>query len=225
MSRPSSRLGYPSTTAAENGPSGLRAAGKSLRLDRVLCRDDKKRGARDAGFSVDRDLFLFHALQQAGLGTGSGAVDFVSQQDVGKHRAGAEGEPAFLLVEKVDAGEVGRQQVGGELHTAELRVDRPGQRFCQPGLAGAGDVLEQHMPARDQSRDREVDDICFADDDPGDVFPDASGQSGYIADFHESLLRVCHVSLLIIVLYKPFGEQGSEKGNNGPVCAGFDSVP
>ena len=64
---------------------------------------------------VDRDLALLHAFEQRRLRLGGGAVDLVAQHDVGEDRAGPELEVALLLVEDVDAGDVGGQQVGREL--------------------------------------------------------------------------------------------------------------
>ena len=65
----------------------------------------KKGFVQNLGLAVDGDLLFFHAFQQAGLGARRRAVDFVSQQDVGKKpaRNGRQKSPGFLVVE-MDAG-------------------------------------------------------------------------------------------------------------------------
>jgi hypothetical protein len=50
----------------------------------------KEGAGQGAGFAFHRDLLFFHGLQQRALGLGAGAVDFVGQQHLGKHRAGVE---------------------------------------------------------------------------------------------------------------------------------------
>jgi hypothetical protein len=53
------------------------------------------------------------------------------------------------------AGDVGRQQVGGELNAMELRFDTFRQLFDGFGLGEAGRAFDQHM-AVSQQRDQQA---------------------------------------------------------------------
>ena len=68
---------------------------------------------------------------------------------------GPELEAVLALVVDVRADHVGRQQVGGALHARVLRVDRPGERPSQRGLADARVVLDQDVALGEQ-RDEHV---------------------------------------------------------------------
>ena len=47
------------------------------------------------------------------------------------------------------------------------------QRVDETGLADTGDALEQHMPARQETRDGQVDHFLVTDDPPSDFLGDA----------------------------------------------------
>lgn len=138
----------------------------ALKFDRVLGCDHHERGFEGAAFAVARNLMFAHALQQRGLGARRGAVDFVGEQDVREHRAGAELEAALFRAVDVRADDVGGQQVGRELHPPEIRVDQPGQRLRQRGLADAGHVVEQHVAARNECGQQMADHLRLAANDP-----------------------------------------------------------
>ena len=70
---------------------------------------------------------------------------------------GLELEVAGLLVEDRDPGDVGGQQVGGELHPADGAVDRAAERLGQHGLADPGHVLDQQVTLGEQHGQGEVD--------------------------------------------------------------------
>jgi hypothetical protein len=150
----------------------LRQRVGALVLDRVLGGDDHERHPEVVGDAVHRHLPLLHGLQQGGLGLGGGAVDLVAEDDVGEDRPRLELEVTPLLVVDADAGDVRRQQVGGELDAADRAVDRPGQRLCQHGLADAGNVLDQQVPLGQQGDQRQADHLGLALDHPLDVDPD-----------------------------------------------------
>ena len=97
--------------------------------------------------SLDRDLLLGHHLEQRRLRARRGAVDLVGEQDVREHRPRPELEHLLLLVEDRHAEDVGGQQVGRELHAREARADRGRERLRERRLAGAGEILEQHVAA------------------------------------------------------------------------------
>ena len=116
----------------------------------VLGGDDEKRRGQPAGDAVERHLLLVHALEQRALDARRGAVDLVRQHAVGEDRAGDEFEIAAVHpVERV-AEEVGRQQVGRELHALERPADRGGQGVGERGLADARRAFDQHVAAGEQ---------------------------------------------------------------------------
>ena len=123
--------------------------------ERVLGRDEEERVGQRVGDAVDRDLVLFHRLEQRGLGARRGPVHLVDEQDVREHRPGAELPLAGRRAVHRRAGDVGRQQVGRALHPPEAAADRVGQRLGEQGLAGTGHALDEEVPARQQRDDRE----------------------------------------------------------------------
>jgi hypothetical protein len=101
--------------------------------------------------ALDRDLLFLHGFEQGALGLGAGAVDFVGQQHLGKHRAGVEHKGFLAALVDRHAGQVAGHQVGGELHARELQAEGPCQRMGQGGLADTGDVFDQQVAASQQA--------------------------------------------------------------------------
>ncbi len=64
-------------------------------------------------------------------------------------------ELVALLVEDVDAGDVGREQVRRELQAGEAAVERAGERLCEHRLADAGKVLDDQVSLGDEAEDDE----------------------------------------------------------------------
>ena len=116
-------------------------------LDGVLGRDHHEGLGRRAAHAVDRHLGLFHDLQEGGLRLGRRTVDFVGQDDLREDRAGVEDPLARLLVEHVDARDIRRQQVRGELDTRVRAVNGRADRARQRRLSGTGSVFEQEVAA------------------------------------------------------------------------------
>ena len=116
----------------------------------------KKARARVGG-AVYGHLALLHRLQQGGLHLGRCAIDLVGQQHLREHRALVEVESGGVALIDVDAEDVGRQQVAGELHPAVFQAQHPGQAMGQRGLAHAGHVLDQQMAAGDQAGQSQAD--------------------------------------------------------------------
>ncbi len=104
----------------------------SLLLDRVLRGHHQERFIQRKGFAADRDLPLLHRFEQRALHLGRGAVDFVGQNQVGEDRPFLNHE--FLALGPIDLGsdQIGGQQVGRELQSLKLRVNRLGQDTPPP---------------------------------------------------------------------------------------------
>ena len=65
---------------------------------RVLRGDDKKGLRQRSRLAFNRDLLFFHGFEQRALRLGTGAVDFVSQQHLGKHRPRMKHKALFLAL-------------------------------------------------------------------------------------------------------------------------------
>ena len=70
------------------------------------------------------------------------------------------------------ADDVGRHEVGRELHAGELEVERPGERLHEQRLGHAGHALEQHVAAHEQRGDEAGQRAVLADDDLADLLAD-----------------------------------------------------
>ena len=148
-------------------------------LDGVLGGDDHERVADLVGHTVDGDASLLHDLEQGRLRLGRGAVDLVGEHDVGEDRAGVEVEGRLGRVVDRHAGDVARQQVGGELDAAVAALHRAGHRPGQLGLARAGEVLQEQVPLGEHAGQRQADDVLLAEHglvDVGDHLAERLGE-------------------------------------------------
>jgi len=76
---------------------------------------------------------------------------------------------APVAIEHGHADDVRRQQVVGELHPLELQAQRDRQRVSERGLADAGQVLDQEVPACEQAGQRQADLRLLAHHDLADL--------------------------------------------------------
>ena len=114
-------------------------------LQRVLRRHDHEQFRQRPGFATDGDLALLHGFQQGRLDLGRGAVDLVGEDDFVEQRPLDEMEARLARIVDVGAGEVARQQVGGELHTAKAGMNTGRQGLHRGGLGQAGQTLDQDV--------------------------------------------------------------------------------
>ena len=118
---------------------------RPFHFDRILRGDDVEGRLELVRLPAHRHFSFLHGLQQRGLRLGRGAVDFVGQKEVGKHRTGHEFErvPAgrLVLFDHVGARNVRRHQVGSELDPTKFHVERSRQRPPHEGLAEARDAV------------------------------------------------------------------------------------
>ncbi len=108
-------------------------------LDRVGGREHAERRRQRERLALDGDLVLLHRLEQRRLGLGRRPVDLVGEQQAGEDGTAAELELPALLVVDERAGQVGGQQVGGELGAREVEAQRLGEGARGEGLAEARD--------------------------------------------------------------------------------------
>jgi len=134
-------------------------------VDRVLCGNDEERLRQHAGFAFDGDLAFFHDFEQGALRFRRRTVDFIGQQYIGEHRPRMKLEDRIVTVIDRYAEDVGRQQVAGELYTAELEAEHLCQGVGEGGLAHARQVLDQQMSACEYAGERHTDLPVLAEDD------------------------------------------------------------
>ncbi len=81
-------------------------------------------------------------------------------------RARYEFEAAFLRAPDLGTGQIGRQQVRGELHAGEVSFQARGQRTDRRGLGQARSAFHQQVTIG-QQRDQQAFDQCRLADDLG----------------------------------------------------------
>jgi len=137
-----------------------------LHFERVLRREHQERLRDRVLRAADGDVLLLHRLEQRGLRLRRGAVDFIRQEQVRKHRPRLEAErflPVLILGDDVCADDVRRHQVRRELDARELEIHRLPKRAHQHRLASPGTPVEQHMPAGEERDQHAFDDVVLPD--------------------------------------------------------------
>ncbi len=149
---------------------GLGQRERALVLDRVLGREQQEGVRQLSRDAVDRHLLLGHRLEQRGLRLRSRPVDLVDEDDVREDRAGPELEPARLLVEDREPGDVRRLEIRRALDPLRDRaLDAPCDRPREHGLRRARDVLEQDVAVAGERGEHELDLAALPVDDGLDV--------------------------------------------------------
>src|SRR6202140_328382 len=143
-----------------------------MKLARVLRGDHEKGFFERPRRALDGDLALPHCLEERRLTPGRCPVDLVRQHDVGEDRPGYELEAQLLLVEDARARDVGREQVRRALDAAEGPAHRSRECSREHGLAGAGEVLKEDMPATEKACNGQAHGALLADDDAMNVLLD-----------------------------------------------------
>ena len=124
--------------------------------------DNGKGRGHGVGHAVHRHVSLLHDLQQRRLGTARGTVDLITQKQVAHYAAGVVYQPPGLLLEHGKAHNVRGQHVRGKLHAALVQLQRAGKGQRQRRFAHTGDVLDQHMAARQHGHPDGVYRLLFA---------------------------------------------------------------
>ena len=132
----------------------------ALLLDGVLGGHDQKQRRQRIGGRPDADLALGHGLEQRRLHLRGRAIDLVGEDQVMEQGPALEAEGAFLGPIDVRAREVAGKQVGRELHSLEIGLERVCQRLDGSRLGKARWPLDQQM-AVGQKRDQQTLDQRF----------------------------------------------------------------
>ncbi len=102
------------------------------------------------GSAFHRHPAFLHRLQKGTLGAGHGTIDLVHQHDMVEDRSRQKDELPLFTPEDRQTGDVRRQQVAGALHPPQGQAGAAGQGQGQGGLAQAGQIFNQQMPATEQ---------------------------------------------------------------------------
>ena len=140
-------------------------------LERVLRRQHVERLGQIVAGAGDRHMLFLHRLQQRRLGARTGAVDLVGHQQLREHRAGDEAEAALAargFLQHLGAENVGRHQVGRELHALGVQAERDAHGLHQLGLGEAGHADQQSMAAGQHGDQRALDHDVLAEDHRAD---------------------------------------------------------
>ena len=117
----------------------------AFELHWILRRDHDKRRVERKALALDGYLALLHRFEQRRLRLRSGAIDLVAEQQIGEQRPAPELELRLALVVDVAAGDLARQQVGGELDAAVRDVQHLGEGVGYQRLGESGVVLDQDV--------------------------------------------------------------------------------
>ena len=117
----------------------------AFEVDGVLRRKHGEPTGQRTSCAVTRDLALFHALEQRGLGARRHAVDFVDEKQVSEHGTGVKGERVGTGTKNRGAEDVGGHQVGSGLHALKAEPEQTAERLHHQRLGDAGNALKQRV--------------------------------------------------------------------------------
>ena len=147
----------------------------ALLLDRVLGRQNMERCRQAMILTGHGDLAFLHRLQQRRLRARARPVDLVGHEQLGEDRAGDEAEalPAGAgVVQHLGAQDVGRHQVGRELHPFLGEAQHHAQGLGEAGLGQSRHADQQRVATRQERDQRVLDHAFLAEDDPADLLLD-----------------------------------------------------
>ena len=101
----------------------------SFLLDGVLGCQYEEGGCEFMCLVTYRHLALLHGFEQCGLHLGGSTVDLIRKYEIREDRAFLYAEFLALLAKDLRTDNIGREQVGGKLNTAEISFDKVTQRF------------------------------------------------------------------------------------------------
>ena len=137
---------------------------RALLLNRVLRRHDHEQVIQLVAVRADRNLALFHSLEQCRLHLRRCAVDLVSKNQIVKQRSLSKFESAFLRPIDIGTREIRRQQIGRELHTMKIAFDTLGEHLDRTRLCEARSSLHEQMAIAQQCNEHAVDQMGLTND-------------------------------------------------------------
>ena len=127
-------------------------------LQRILRRQHVEGLRQVVPLAGDRDMVLLHRLQQRRLRARAGPVDLVGHQQLREDRTLHETEaapPSARFLQHLGAEDVGRHQIGRELHAPGVEAEHGAERLDELGLGEARHADKQAVAAR-QKRDQSL---------------------------------------------------------------------
>ncbi len=143
---------------------GLRQGVDPFGFDRVLGGEHEERFGHGVGLPADGHLVLTHHLQERRLDLRRCTVDLVGEDEVGEYRAELHVELLARAAVDARAGDVGREQVGGELDPGERPTSGFGQCADREGLRQSRRTFQQAVPTGHQRDEESLDHPLLADD-------------------------------------------------------------
>jgi hypothetical protein len=142
-------------------------------------------------------VVLLHGFEQRRLRLRRGAVDLVSEENLGKDRTLHETKRpvASLLVEHLRAGNIGRHQIGRELNPLEGQIQNLRQGLDQERLGETGHPGDEAMPSGEECHQDLIDDLVLPDDHLSnlrkDAFASLRDPFGNRRDIRRRLMHQC----------------------------------
>ncbi len=162
---------------------GLGQGKRSFMVDWILGGNQQERSGQRVRHAVDCDSTLGHGFEHRGLCSRRRAIDFVSENDVRKQRAGSKLELSRLLVKDRGAGHIARQKIRRALDSLEFAPDASGKCPSQHRLGHSRNVFEQNVSFAQPGYERINKLLAFANDDEFDVLNEAFGK--FLDRFHD----------------------------------------
>ena len=131
----------------------LRQRVGALLLERVLRRQNMERRRQIMPHAGHRHMVFLHRLKERGLGAGARPVDFVRHQELGENRPPDEAEgPSAVepLLHDFGAEDVGRHQIGRELHAQGVEPHDDAEGLDKLRLGEARDADQEAVAAGEQ---------------------------------------------------------------------------
>ena len=141
----------------------LRQGKRPNLFQRILRGNHKKRRRQRMGTVIHRHLPLLHRFQQRRLTLRRSTVYLIGKQQLREHRPLMKDQRLRLRFQRRKTDHIGRQQIGRELNTAEIQPKRGSERLGKRRLARPRQILQQQMPAREQTRCRQRNHLFLAD--------------------------------------------------------------
>ena len=119
-------------------------------------------------------MMFLHRLKERRLSAGAGPVDLVRHQELGENRPPNEAEgPSAVqpLLHDFGAEDVGRHQIGGELHPQGVEAHNDAQGLDKLRFGEPRDADQQAVAPGEEDGQRKVDDALLAEDHGADFLP------------------------------------------------------
>ena len=178
-------------------------------FDGVLCSHHEEGVRQLEGLVADGHLMFLHGFEQGALNLGGRTVDFIGQDEIGEDGATASHELFVFLAVDQGTDQVGRQQVGGKLNTAEVGINRLSHRLDGKGLGQARHAFEQDVSVGQKADQQTFGHLFLSYDDLVHLQVDQVDKLALTLDFLIQFTNVsfnhCYSSLVVFLIFRfPF---------------------